>query len=69
MDDKKVPYVPFHAINQFMVDTFRHDVIQSVLNGLNQLDGGKRGAYQNLIKSAVKIDRKSTRLNSSHAQL
>jgi hypothetical protein len=55
MDDKKVTYVPFHVINQFMMDDFRHEVIQSVLNGVNQLDGGKRGAYQNLIKSVVKI--------------
>jgi len=55
MDDKKIPYVPFHAINQFMVDDFRHEVIQSVLNGLNQLDGGKRGSYQSLIRTVVKI--------------
>jgi len=55
MDDNKIPYVPFHAINQFMVDDFRHEVIQSVFNGLNNLEGGKRGAYQNLIKNAVKI--------------
>jgi hypothetical protein len=55
MDDKKIAFVPFHAINQFMMDDFRHEVIRTVFNGLNQLDGGKRGAYQALIRSVVKI--------------
>ena len=55
MDDKKVPFVPFHAINQFMVEEFRHEVIRAVFNGLNQLEAGKRATYQNLIKNSVKI--------------
>ena len=55
MDDKKVPFVPFHAINQFMVEEFRHQVVQEVLNGVDNLDGGKRNQFQNLIKNYVKI--------------
>lgn len=32
--DKKVSFLPFHAINYFMFDSFRKKVIQSTLEGL-----------------------------------
>jgi hypothetical protein len=55
MDDKKVAFVPFHAINQFMVDDFRQHVVGEVLNGMEHLEAGKRNAYQNIIKNSVKV--------------
>ena len=55
MDDKKVPFVPFHAINQFMVDEFRHQVVQDVINSVDNLDAGKRNQYQSLIRNYVKV--------------
>jgi hypothetical protein len=53
MDDKKVAFAPFHAINQFMVPEFRQKVIHAVLVGMEQLDKGNRNALNDLIKKRV----------------
>jgi hypothetical protein len=53
MDDKKIAFAPFHAINQFMVPEYRQKVIQVVLNGVDHLDKENRNALNNLIKKRV----------------
>lgn len=36
-NDNKAQFIPFHAINEFMRDDFRLDIIKTTLNGLDQL--------------------------------
>jgi len=55
MEDKKVKFIPFHAINEFMLDQFRDNVIREVFSGFDQLHSNQRGAINNLVKKSVTI--------------
>lgn len=55
MNDKQIAYAPFHAINQFMLDEYRLQVIRSVLSRFDALSSGRRKAIQGLIKTRVSI--------------
>jgi len=55
MNDKQIAYAPFHAINQFMLDEFRQQVIRAVLSNLEMLPVGRRKAILGLIKKSVNI--------------
>ena len=55
MDDKRVQFIPFNAINEFMVNDFRLHVIQTVLAGLNRLSGERRSAINNQIKRYIQV--------------
>ena len=55
MDDKSISFVPFHAINNFMVDEYRYTVIQDVLSHFDQLTSKNRSNFQNLFKKYVTI--------------
>jgi hypothetical protein len=55
MDDKKIRYFPFHAINEYMLPDYRHDVILTVLRDADKLPGDRRGAIKNLVKRHVAV--------------
>ncbi len=53
--DTKVKFLPFHAINEFMLDDYRQLVIQSVLGRFNKLNEEKQRRINSLIKRYVKV--------------
>jgi hypothetical protein len=55
MDDKRIPYFPFHAINEYMLPEFRLNVITTVLRDLDKLPGERRSALNNMIKRSVTV--------------
>ena len=55
MSDKQAQFLPYHAINEFMVNDFRQQVIQAVFSGFNQLPGERRSALNGLVKRHVQV--------------
>jgi hypothetical protein len=55
MDDKQVQFLPFHAINEFMIPEYRLDVIRTVLAGLDKIPSGRRGTINSMIKRSVNV--------------
>jgi hypothetical protein len=55
MDDKRIAYFPFHAINEYMLPEFRLDVIGSVLRGMDSLSGARRSTLNNMIKRYISV--------------
>jgi hypothetical protein len=55
MDDKQVQFIPFNAINEFMLNDYRLHVIQQVLAGIDRLPGERRSAINNLVKRHVQV--------------
>ena len=55
MDNTKATFLPFHAINQFMVPEYRLSVLQRVFNGLEKLPGPRKGAINGLVKRLVSV--------------
>jgi hypothetical protein len=55
MDDKQIRYLPFHAINEFMLPEYRHSVLQTVLGQLDKLSNERRSALNNLIKRYIQV--------------
>lgn len=55
MDEKQLQYIPFHAINEFMVPEYRLNVIQTVLSGFDKLPSERRSTINNIIKRHVQV--------------
>jgi len=55
MDDKRIPYFPFHAINEYMLPEFRLNVITAVLRDMDKLPGARRATLNNMIKRSVSV--------------
>jgi len=55
MDNTKATFLPFHAINQFMVPEYRFSVLQRVFNGFEKLSGPRKGAINGLVKRLVTV--------------
>ncbi len=55
MNDKQVQFLPFTAINEFMLDDFRNQVLQAVLIGMNQLSPQRKSALAGQIKRHVQV--------------
>jgi hypothetical protein len=55
MDDKQVKFMPFYAINQFMLDEFRVNVIHEVLSSMDKIDANLRKDLLGQIKKLIKI--------------
>jgi hypothetical protein len=55
MDDKQVQFIPFNAINEFMLNDFRLHVVQQVLSGIDRLPGERRAAINGLVKRHVQV--------------
>lgn len=54
-DSKKISFLPFHAINEFMRPDYRLTVIRSTLEALPNLPESTRTSINNLTKKLVKI--------------
>jgi hypothetical protein len=55
MDNKKATFLPFHAINQFMVPEYRLSVLQRVFAGFEKLPGPRKSALTGLVKRLVSV--------------
>jgi hypothetical protein len=55
MNDKQVQFLPFHAINEFMLDNYRQRVLQTVLSRMADLPPAKKGALASQIKRHVSV--------------
>ena len=53
--DKKVSFLPFHAINEYMLEDYRQLVIQSVLGKFSLLSEERQRKINSLIKQLVKV--------------
>ena len=54
-EDNEVQFVPFHAINQFMIPEYRLEIIQKVLTHLGDLPADRKNRILNLIKTHVRL--------------
>jgi hypothetical protein len=43
MNDHQVEFLPFHAINEFMVDDYRQKVLHTVLSRMSELSPAQKG--------------------------
>jgi hypothetical protein len=55
MDEKTTQFLPFHAINEFMRDDYRSNVIRSTLNTLSTLPAKYRDPVDRLSKRNVQV--------------
>jgi hypothetical protein len=55
MTEKQVQYLPFHAINQFMIPEYQRKVIQMVIANLGDLSENKSKTINNMIKRYVTV--------------
>lgn len=53
--NQHIPYYPFHAINDFMRDDYRSQVIKEVSEGLSGLTDDLRSPVLRLIRQQVKV--------------
>ena len=54
-DDNEVQFVPFHAINQFMIPEYRLEILHKVLTHLDDLPAERKNHILNLFKHYVKL--------------
>jgi hypothetical protein len=54
-DNKEVKFLPFHAINEFMNDDYRSNVVQVTLNGLASLPSELRKPIDQFTNHFVKV--------------
>jgi hypothetical protein len=55
MDDQQVEFLPFHAINEFMVNDYRLQVLQTVFSQFGKLPGARRAAINGLVKRLIQV--------------
>lgn len=65
-EKNKVEYLPFHAVNEFMRDDYRLNILQEVLSSLDQCKGIQKQIIMRLFSKGVQI---SGFRNSSQAPL
>ncbi|MEN6522950.1 MAG: hypothetical protein ABFD14_04415 [Anaerolineaceae bacterium] len=55
MTQKQIQYLPFHAINEFMLTEYRQQVINSVFHDIENLSGASRGKLNSLVKQQLQV--------------
>lgn len=55
MDDKQIRYLPFHAINEFMLPEYRQSVLLNVFSQMEKLSSERRSTISNLVKKFVQV--------------
>lgn len=53
--DKQVQFFPFHALNEFMREDYRLEVLRSTLAGMPELSRGTGSGLNRMIKQLVKV--------------
>lgn len=56
MNDQTARFIPFHAINQFMLPEYRVKLLHEVFGGFSQLSEQRQAALNRLVKRLVKVD-------------
>jgi len=51
----KAEFLPFHAINEFMMDDYRKEVLKTVIGKLKELPGERQRKISGLIRRNVKV--------------
>ena len=54
-EDKKVQFVPFHTINQFMLPEYRQEILLKVLSHLDELPADRKSNILGQVKRYVKL--------------
>jgi hypothetical protein len=54
-EDTDVQFVPFHAINQFMIPEYSQEIIHKVLGQINDLTPDRKNRIQSLFKRYVSV--------------
>jgi len=55
MNDQHARFLPFHAVNEFLLSDYRLKLIQTVLASLDQLSDERRNNINRLVKRLVKV--------------
>jgi hypothetical protein len=55
MTDQAAEFLPFHALNEFMRDDYRHSVVRTALNALPKLPKHFSAPIDNLTKQIVRV--------------
>jgi hypothetical protein len=55
MSDTQVQFIPFHGINEFMLNDYRQHVLMAVFGGFDRLSGARKGALNGLVKKFVSV--------------
>ena len=54
-DEKRMQFLPFHAINEFMRNDYRVSVVRTTLHAMSELSGNLRSPIDRLTRKAVKV--------------
>lgn len=54
-DEKQVSFLPFHALNHFMRDDYRRDVVRTAVMGLAKLPAGYRNSIDRYVRRFVSV--------------
>jgi hypothetical protein len=54
-EDTQAQFVPFHAINQFMMVEYRQQILHKVISHLDQLPAERKSTIQNQLKRYLKL--------------
>ncbi|BAJ63567.1 hypothetical protein [Anaerolinea thermophila] len=54
-EQEQIRYLPFHAINEFMLDEYREKVVRFVFENLGNLSSSRRNGILSIFKKQVKI--------------
>lgn len=55
MTPEKAQFLPFHAVNDFMLPEYRQHVLRTVLSNLETMPGERRGTINSQLKRFLKI--------------
>ncbi len=55
MSDKQAQFLPFNAINEFMLPDYRLHILQTIFARFNDLPGERRNAINGLVKRHIQI--------------
>lgn len=55
MDDREIPFLPYHALNEFMRPDFRQDVVRQALSAAPNLPENHHLTLDRLTRSYVKV--------------
>jgi hypothetical protein len=55
MSDKNVKFIPFHAINEFMIPEYRFEVIREVLSTLSSASEKVKAQFNKFFKNAIQV--------------
>lgn len=55
MDEKHAQFLPFNAVNEFLLPEYRLNMLQQVFTEINTLPEDRRAAINRLVKKSVKV--------------